>query len=50
MIDGFGTQQYIANLGHGITPNVRLIMPVPLLTLLKNMDHDPQGELDRIYS
>jgi uroporphyrinogen decarboxylase len=22
MIDGFGTQQYIANLGHGITPNV----------------------------
>jgi uroporphyrinogen decarboxylase len=22
MIDGFGTQRYIANLGHGITPNV----------------------------
>ena len=22
MIDGFGTQKYIANLGHGITPNV----------------------------
>jgi uroporphyrinogen decarboxylase len=22
MIDGFGTRQYIANLGHGITPNV----------------------------
>jgi uroporphyrinogen decarboxylase len=22
MIDGFGTQQYVANLGHGITPNV----------------------------
>ena len=22
MIDGFGTQHYIANLGHGITPNV----------------------------
>jgi uroporphyrinogen decarboxylase len=22
MIDGFGTQAYIANLGHGITPNV----------------------------
>jgi uroporphyrinogen decarboxylase len=22
MIDGFGTQNYIANLGHGITPNV----------------------------
>ena len=22
MIDGFGTQGYIANLGHGITPNV----------------------------
>lgn len=22
MIDGFGTQQYIVNLGHGITPNV----------------------------
>jgi uroporphyrinogen decarboxylase len=22
MIDGFGTQSYIANLGHGITPNV----------------------------
>jgi uroporphyrinogen decarboxylase len=22
MLDGFGTQQYIANLGHGITPNV----------------------------
>ena len=22
MIDGFGAQKYIANLGHGITPNV----------------------------
>ena len=22
MIDGFGVQNYIANLGHGITPNV----------------------------
>ena len=22
MIDGFGTHRYIANLGHGITPNV----------------------------
>jgi uroporphyrinogen decarboxylase len=22
MIDAFGTQRYIANLGHGITPNV----------------------------
>jgi uroporphyrinogen decarboxylase len=22
MIDGFGTQRYIANLGHGIMPNV----------------------------
>ena len=22
MIDGFGTQKYIANLGHGITPNI----------------------------
>jgi uroporphyrinogen decarboxylase len=22
MIDGFGAQHYIANLGHGITPNV----------------------------
>jgi uroporphyrinogen decarboxylase len=22
MIDGFGTQRYVANLGHGITPNV----------------------------
>jgi uroporphyrinogen decarboxylase len=22
MIDGFGIQNYIANLGHGITPNV----------------------------
>jgi uroporphyrinogen decarboxylase len=22
MIDGFGVQQYVANLGHGITPNV----------------------------
>ena len=22
MIDAFGTQNYIANLGHGITPNV----------------------------
>lgn len=24
MIDGFGTQKYIANLGHGIMPNVRV--------------------------
>jgi uroporphyrinogen decarboxylase len=24
MIDGFGTRQYIANLGHGITPNVQV--------------------------
>ena len=33
MIEQFGTTNYIANLGHGILPNIPLIMPRPLSIL-----------------
>ena len=36
MIDAFGPQRYIANLGHGIAPNVQLIMPGAFVDAVKN--------------
>ncbi|MEJ7679604.1 MAG: uroporphyrinogen decarboxylase family protein [Segetibacter sp.] len=38
MIDGFGTQQYIANLGHGITPNVPVDHAKAFVEAVKNHD------------
>ena len=35
MIDGFGTQGYIANLGHGITPNVPVAHAKPFVEAVK---------------
>jgi uroporphyrinogen decarboxylase len=36
MIDGFGTQSYIANLGHGITPNVPVDHAKAFVDAVKN--------------
>ena len=36
MIDGFGTQNYIANLGHGITPNVPVDHAKAFVEAVKN--------------
>ncbi len=36
MIDGFGTQKYVANLGHGITPNVPVDHAIAFVEAVKN--------------
>ncbi len=47
MIDGFGTQSYIANLGHGITPNVPVDHAKAFVEAVKSMAHcPPVGNLD----
>ena len=36
MIDGFGTKRYVANLGHGITPNVPVDHAIAFVEAVKN--------------
>ena len=41
MIDGFGTQNYIANLGHGITPNVPVDHAKTFVEAVKEYEASP---------
>jgi len=43
MIDGFGTQNYIANLGHGITPNVPVDHAKAFVDAVKEYDAGKNG-------
>lgn len=43
MIDGFGVQRYIANLGHGITPNVPVGHAKAFVEAVKNLSNPSEG-------
>ena len=40
MIDGFGTQNYVANLGHGIMPNIPVDHAKAFVDAVKNYKHE----------